>query len=858
MSRYGIDYYGLSYYGSSAAVNYLAGSFTAQSRGYGSIRVKWTSPSGKWSTIRLVRNSYGYPVNAYDGDILVNVERENDPTLYNDTTNLAKGAFYYYSLFVDDTITYNWIRSGNITGVSVKDYNYGNKLYEYLPEIYKIKQPYIATADWDNENLSNFMHLFGFQLDYAQTVTSLLVERYNLEKVGGTLLPSLLQQFGLTYEPEIGYQQSRILVRDAVQIGKKKGSSQGLREFMKAFTGYAIPEPISGTPNPSISGITMGHNLMLDYNDSSFEESLGHWSSSDATATAAALQVKNITRVSLTTNVVQLTIGSHTYQVGNKINTAGFAQPLFNTVGTPKTITAITSTSVSFALTASDIAELDSYNKGTASYPKLTPYPTPWAESSALVLYPNKQNGILSVKNATGSAATIKIECGLNSPVLKGVPVTAGSSYVFSVYSAAGTTLRGIVLKIRWYERLGTFISETTGSSVNNAVGSFAARPTVTGTAPSGAYYAVPVITIVSAAASASNEYHYFDCAQFEQASSVTSFDEARQIHMTLKATRINELKNPHFALISGTISAPVVTPWSVSGSSTTKAIDLNSAEPGAEIWSLAFKSLTSNVARLETTYTHNYRVGDIVYIYGVGAPFDGLRTITAVGIDTANDFKSYFQFALTNANITRTAATGTSWVSGNALKLTATAGGTVNVKSWDGSTTSQLMPIHYPSTNYTFSLQLQKYEYVSGDELVTPYISWYDNTNTLISTVTGETKNVTSFETSWDTAYVTGVAPSNAYSAVVGINWVAVNTHILWLDSALFEHSSAVSTFFDGSTGPATSNDLFWEGGATNAARSHLYKNRFAIQTRLSDYALKNQLNAGSTVAIYLAQPKT
>ena len=81
MSRYGINYYGLSTYGSSAAVQYVAGAFTAQSRGYGLIRVKWENPSGAWSTARLIRNSYGYPVNAYDGDVLVNAAQENNLTV---------------------------------------------------------------------------------------------------------------------------------------------------------------------------------------------------------------------------------------------------------------------------------------------------------------------------------------------------------------------------------------------------------------------------------------------------------------------------------------------------------------------------------------------------------------------------------------------------------------------------------------------------------------------------------------------------------------------------------------------------------------------------------------------------------
>jgi hypothetical protein len=859
MARYGIDYYGLSYYGSSAAVSYLAGSFTAQSIDHGYIQIRWSSPSGRWSNLRIVRNSYGYPVNAWDGDIIVDSPKEAILQTYHDDRNLRPEAFFYYSMFVYNTLTFAWVRAGDVTGVSVKNYGSGENLYKYIPEIYKVTQIYSATSDWDNADLRSFLNLFGFELDYTQTVTSLLVSRYDIERVNGLLLPSFLQEFGLTYEPEIGYQQTRILVRDAILIGQKKGSSEGLREFMKAFTGYAVPQPIAGTPNPSIDGLVKSHNLMLDYNDSSFEESTGHWESTNTSAIFKALVKKSIKSISLTSNVVTAVIGPHNYAVGTKINTEGFAQPLFNTVGSAKTITAVTATSVSWALTANNVASFNCFNASTEKDPTLIPSPTPWAEPTALVQYPNKQNGILSVKNANATAGAVTISCGLSSPVLKGIPVTGGLSYVFSVYSAAGTTVRAVTLILNWYDRFGDLISTSTGSPVNNTVGEFSVRPTITGTAPASAYYAVPLITISAVGASSTNEYHYFDCAQFEQDSSVTSFDEARQIHMTLRATRINELKNPHFALISGTISSPVVTPWSVSGSATTKAIDPNASEPDTQVWTIAYKSLTSNVARLETTYSNSYRVTNIVYISGVGAPFDGLRTITAVGVDPLNDEKSYIEFAVTNANIPRVATTGDSWLSGDSYKLTATANGTVNVKSWDGTTTSQLMPIHYPNTSYIFSIYLQKDAALSGSESVTPYIAWYDSSGAQIgSNVTGTATSVTASGINWNRAFVTAIAPANAYSAVVGIDWVAVTGRSLWLDSSLFENSSALAPFFNGSTGPGNANDLLWEGGATNAGRSHLYKNRFAIQTRLGDYAVENQLNLGSTVAIYLAQPKT
>lgn len=845
MSRYGIDYYGLSKYGPSTAVSFVAGNFKAQARGYGYIRVSWDSPSGTWSKLRLVRNSYGYPVNAYDGDVLVAVAKEDDPTYFDDSDNLNKGVFYYYSLFIYETINHAWVRAGDVTGVSVKDFNYSLSLYNGLPDIYKITQVYSVTSDWDNDELLGFMRLFGFQLDYAQTITSLLVERYDIERVGGSLIPSLMQQFGLTFEPEIGYQQSRVLIRDAVQIGKKKGSAEGLREYIKAFTGYAVPQPIAGTPNPSIDGLVTGHNLMLDYNDSSFEEGLGHWASSDSTAQLKHLPIYDITRVSLTTNVARLIIGAHNYQVGNKINTSGFSLPLFNTLGSAKTITAVDATSIYYALTANNVSEQTAFNKETGTYAIVTPYPAPWDEPTTLAQYPNKQEAILGVKNANGTAATLRLECGLDNPLTEGVPVTAGLSYTFSVYSAAGTTTRGIVLKIRWYKRLGDFISESTGASLTNAAGAFSVRPFVTATAPTDAYYAIPVITVVSAAGSASNEYHYFDAAQFEQAASATDFDEARQIHITVKATRINELLNPHFA-------SPI-TPWAITGA--TNAVDPLSKEPDVYLFDVDYKSLVSNVAIIETNVSHDIKSGDVIVVSGVGAPFDGVFTVATAGVNLTNPGQASktFTYAVTNADITRVAVTGgLTYLSGDALKLTAT-GTAVSVKST--TTSADLMGIFYPSTSYTFSIYAQV---ASGTESVTPSITWYDATKTLISTSTGTAFTVSATGTSWDRPYITAIAPDTAAYAHVELNWTAAVGENLWLDSALFEHTSALSPFFDGSKGPANATDLFWEGGTPNAARSHMYKNRFAVQTRLEGSVLDSQLPLGSTVAIYLAQPQT
>jgi hypothetical protein len=858
MSRYGVSIYGLSVYGTDSPVAYAASGFTATPKDYGSILLKWNSPAGNWSKIKLVRNSYGFPIDYEDGTLLdikgnqlFEAYKETDPVSYLDE-NLATNAFYYYSLFVFERINYKWIRVSDIIGLSVKDYGYSTTLFNYVPDIYKtssttqIGGPAINVSSIDeNQTLKTYLSMFGFELSKYHTLTNLLFSRYDTSKLNGLLLPSMLQELGLTFEPEIGYQQARILSRDATALYKGKGSLDGLREFLKAFTGWAVPT-VADVPNPTINGITVSKNKMLDYNDSSFEESIGHWvSDSTSVATLSCLKVKKVTAVSLTSNVLTLTVGAHQYAVGNKIYVFGFDKPLFNQT-TSVAITAVGATTVSFSLTGADYAQTTAWNDTTNEFPTIAPYPNPWSESTAPVNYPNLQKGILAVKSAAVGGGTVKVLCGSNNAITKGIPVTGDLFYSFSVYAVSSATTKNITLGIDWYDRFGVYISSSAGTATASGTGVFSARPTAANKqAPATAYYAVPTISIASAAGSASNEYQYFDCAQFEQSTSVTAFEEARQLKFTMKATRINELKNPHFASPLGT--------WNVTNAST--AVNTSTREPEATVWNVAYKSLTSNVARIETAYTHEYKVGQTVVVSGVDATFNGVYAVTAVGERDGNINFPYIEYAKTASDVPRATATGTVWVSGTALKLTASSTGNVVVTSWDGSTHADRMPIHYPGTSYTFSVYTQLD--AASSETVTPSISWYNSSNTLISTTTGTATTVNSTTPGWTRLEVTGNAPSTAHSSAVSVTWAAGNGEVLYLDSALFENAPIAFTFFTGASGYGDNPDYVWEG-AVNGSRSHYYKNRYAIQTRTANSTFQDKLPMGTTVAIYLGQPKT
>ena len=556
------------------------------------------------------------------------------------------------------------------------------------------------------------------------------------------------------------------------------------------------------------------------------------------------------------------------------------------------------------------------------AYPTISPYPAPWIEPTSSTFTPNKRKGVLSVKNVSGSTATIKFECGYVggdvtkfNPLTRGIPVTAGLDYSFSGYSITGGSARSVVMGINWYNRFGTLLSDSAGTGSNNATGEFVSgsRKFVTAEAPAAAYYAVPTIQIASAAG---GEFHYFDALQFEQDENPTTFDEARQVHLTIKATRINELKNPNFA-------SPIA-PWTASNS--TNAIDTTSQEPGVSVFTIARAAILDSVVTLTLTVSHDFKVNDVIAISGstwVGADLNGTYTVTA------GSAGKIVTFAKSAANQTEADASGSIFLSGNALRLTAT-GSSVVLKSWDGTTNDQLMPIHYPNTQYTFSLYAQG---LNTADTLTPSIKWYASDYsqigsavsgrvarltasitdvsgrnglvtyqaqnnftvgqvvsitgiTMISGTTYNLSNVTIISATedqfivrsganglyntggtatptvtakdWIRPYVTATAPATAAYAAVEVAWATANTRTVKFDSALFENSAGLLDYFDGSNGPCSPADLYWEGNSTNSARSHLYKNRFAVISRLIGSKLPENVVTGTPVSVYLAQPQT
>lgn len=747
MSRYGIDYYGVGVYGagSVAFVEFDASPFVAKSVGYQRIELTWTPPTGDWSRIRLVRNTYGFPLSVDDGTIISDEPKNFSIGYFIDEgqvpagIGLKEGSGYHYGLFVLSTQNQTWINAGNAVGISSKNFNSLERMSEALPAVYKTSNLNAVTDNSTNTALENFLRIFAVEYDQYKTSANLLLNTYDTSVAYAPIIPVMMQQFGVTYEPELGLQQSRILLRNAVYINKSKGSFEGLRNFIKAFTGYD-------------ESTVMGKNLMLDYNDSSFEQSIGRWEKVSGTATLAVAPVSEV---------------------------AAYSEP------------------------------------------------------SLPAEFPNKITGSFKITRTSTTGDTV-LACGISAPKTRGVPIREGFSYTFSVRSRAKTTARSIHVDIIWYDRNGQEISRAGEGSSNNASGNWNTRISSTNVAPVNAYFAVPYIRIEAAVA---NEVHYFDAAQFEQSSEgPTSFEESRNIKIILKASRVNEFKNPSFEVNTNF--------WGIQNASMTRDLIIKDEQNGSDV-SLKIESTSDDRATLSYTdfipvlpgywysasgYIRTAFTGDRAedYLGGWGIKwYDANQTLITTTEELAKnltEFYSVTDFYRTNGVLTIFTSEITSLVVGQQVRLL----GFPDV-SLDG--------------DYQVTVVSGRYFQVSSPG------ANISETNGTINTFIQDLK------LDFSRASYSVLSPSTAAYAKPYFFWDnALTGESLRIDSTMFERATIAKPYFDGGTGFTSTADLIWEDGV-HASRSHYYKNKVATKERLIEQ-IPNYITNGTTFSVYLAQP--
>lgn len=748
MSKYGLDYYGVGKYGSgtAAVVDYDASPVLATSTGYRQIQVTWNPPTGGWSRIRLVRNTYGIPLTVDDGTVVYDEARGASQGIYLDTgeipnnIGLRPGIAYHYSLFVFVTQTETWAKAGNAIGISIRDFKSFEAMWDALPNVYKTTNLNAVTDNSDNPDLRAFLRIFATAHDLYKTNAELVLKTYDTSTTYAPIVPAMLHQFGLSYESELGLQQARIILRNAVYLNTKKGSLSGITDFIKAFTGYD-------------EETTLGKNIMLDYNDSSFEESVGSWTS-----------------------------------IAN---------------GT---------------LTKALPAEVPAYSEPTSPS-----------------LFPNKVNGSLKVK--ANSDNDVEIACGIVSPKTRGIPVKENHSYTFSVYTRAANDSRNIVVDIRWYDRMGEEISRAGEGADFNTTSGWATRVVSTNVSPNNAYFAVPYIRIEDAN---NNEVHYFDAAQFEESSEgATPFEEARRLNITLKATRVNEIKNSSFETN--------VAPWVVENGVISRDITLSDETNNS---SVSLKIVPDTSGEVKITHEDLTKVlGG--YWYTISGYFR-----TGYTGDVTEDLAGHWGFKWYDVNSAFIGDT-----EGPSQKLSEY----YSVEKYDR--TNEVLTVYTVETTslsvgdmvrligFHDSIAEGEYEVIASSgryfQVISPGANFYD-------AEAAADILVQDLKLDFIVKSYSVISPNNAVYAKPFFIWEnAVQPNQLNLDSVLFEKSTTAKPYFDGSSGFTSVEDLIWENNETYNNRSHYYKNRVAAQLRLIEQ-LPNYMVHGTSFALFLAQPES
>src|SRR4051812_20341779 len=181
MAVFGYDLYGRSKYGPFVKVDYGVQPFTANSLDYTRVYLEWHEPVGPWDEFLLLRSRSGYATGPDDGKVLYSfTDSAGAPPV--DTRLLDFGlasGWYYYTILLHSTQSDVWEIAGATSVLVPWDYESTEKLWNYLPEYYRVIREGLTAGysevlfsinpliyqggdnQVDNDLLFNFLQAFG-------------------------------------------------------------------------------------------------------------------------------------------------------------------------------------------------------------------------------------------------------------------------------------------------------------------------------------------------------------------------------------------------------------------------------------------------------------------------------------------------------------------------------------------------------------------------------------------------------------------------------------------------------------------------------------------------------------------------
>jgi hypothetical protein len=275
-SKYGAGIYGISKYGEKeVSRTYYAANLNGWCYTFNTVSLIWTSiatdPTDPAPTHwKLVRSFTGLPDNPFEATGLTGDEWSSFRTTYIDQNIANDNLQVNYSIWLFNGE--DWILCGQKDIVIVQETNTLTKVLKWLPRAWL--NPIDATGEvlgepeQDND-LVNTLRAYTFMYDKFDAEIDIL-QSVSAQNSHSALLPNQMSELGFTYEPALGDSYHRALYKAGNVINGSKGTAGAIDAYVTGLTHLG-------------NYIEIGHNLMLDYNDSSFEESIGRWYTSKGT-----------------------------------------------------------------------------------------------------------------------------------------------------------------------------------------------------------------------------------------------------------------------------------------------------------------------------------------------------------------------------------------------------------------------------------------------------------------------------------------------------------------------------------------------------------------------------------------------
>ena len=285
MAKYAFGIYGdpsFKYGQSDADRLYYSSQITAWAYDYGVISLRWKAVTANPASIalgetlthwRLTKTFTGTPDGAYSGEVIESGTTGAYLTSYIDTSSDLSTANreVTYTLWIYSTLS-GWLNCGTSKVNTVIPNRTQRYFKNWLPAAWLNETVGVgdAVGEYGENELTEVLDAYGLGYDKLKVQAELLYNSFDAYKIPSNLLKNKITDLGFIYEPALGDTYHRSLYKTGNFVNSAKGTSAGITTYTTALTHWD-------------SGISYGNNLFLDYNDSSFEESVGRWSATNGT-----------------------------------------------------------------------------------------------------------------------------------------------------------------------------------------------------------------------------------------------------------------------------------------------------------------------------------------------------------------------------------------------------------------------------------------------------------------------------------------------------------------------------------------------------------------------------------------------